>query len=139
MLDFAPDMISQERSLYMKPLQRQRGLTAISIIAMLAVLAFFVAVVLTLFPIYTEHLSVVSHLKGLKQDSESRTMTDKDMIKTMMRRFDIDNVKNVTEDNITIARDSDSTSVTIDYEVRDHFMANIDVVAVFHDEVEIPR
>jgi len=123
----------------MKPLQRQRGVTAIAVILMLAVGAFFVAVVLTLFPIYMEHFSVKSHLKGVKEEAQASNLTDKDIMKGLMRRFDIDNVKHVTEDNIDIEQTDDGArSVVIEYEVRDHFLANIDIVAKFHDEVKLP-
>lgn len=123
----------------MKSLQRQRGMTPIAIILMLAVGAFFVAVVLTLFPIYMEHFSVKSHLKGVKEEAETSNLTNKDIMKGLLRRFDIDNVKHVTEDDIDIEPTDDGhRSVVIDYEVRDHFMGNIDIVASFHDEVILP-
>jgi len=123
----------------MKPLQRQRGLTTISIIIILGVLAFFVAIVLTLFPIYMEHFSVTSHLKSLKKESDAQTMTSDEIMRTMMRRLEIDNVKHVTQDDIEIDKEDNKTTVVVDYEVREHFLGNIDIVAMFHDEVEIPQ
>ena len=122
----------------MKPLQRQSGLTAISIIIILAVGAFFVAIFFTLFPIYMEHFEVKSHLNALKDDAKTTDITDRDIVKTMMRRFDIDNINHVTEDDIDIEKTDSGRTVSIDYEVRDHFLANIDVVVSFHNEVNLP-
>lgn len=131
--------------LYMKPLQnmksleQQRGLTAIAIILMLLVLAFFVAIVLTMFPIYMEHFAVNSHLQSLKDESKISTMTDLDITKSMERKFDIDNITHVNKDDIDIEpNDKGGRTVSIDYEVRDHFLANVDVVVSFHNEVDVP-
>ena len=49
-----------------RPLSRQKGLTGISIIILIGMIAFFAASALTLFPVYMENFDVSTHVQSLK-------------------------------------------------------------------------
>ena len=95
----------------MNTVKRQKGITAIAIIAILAMLGFFVLIAIRLFPIYMEHFSVASHLEGLAEERLIKEKTDKEILKTLRKRFNIDDVVNVKEENIFIERKKDTALV----------------------------
>lgn len=111
--------------------KRQLGLTIPTIAAIVAVGAFFLLVALTLFPIYMENFSVSSHLKRMK--SEAPEGSEEEIVETLLKRYDLDDVKSVTRDHILVSTEGGGTTVTVDYEVRKNFMANVDLVVVFKE------
>ncbi|MCF6338266.1 MAG: DUF4845 domain-containing protein [Gammaproteobacteria bacterium] len=117
---------------------RQQGLTAISVVLILAMIGFFATIAIRLFPIYMEHFSVVSHLESLTEEADITEKTNGEILSTLNKRFSIDDVKNVTDENIFIERNKDgSMLIAIEYEVRTPALGNIDMVVSFVDEVEL--
>ena len=58
----------------------------------------------------------------------------------LMKRFDTGYITSVKKDNIEISRGKNSTNVTkivIDYEVREPFIAQIDLIGHFHKEIDV--
>lgn len=123
----------------MKPLNKQQGVTMPTVALMFALLAFFVLIAVTLFPIYMEHFNVSSHIKRVGHDSNMAEMSKEELRKTLLKRFGIDDVKNVNREDISITDINGGYRVEVDYEVRKHFMSNIDLVVSFHDEQEIKK
>jgi hypothetical protein len=117
---------------------RQQGLTAIAIVAILAMIGFFAMIAIRLFPVYMEHFSVTSHLGGLAEEEGIKKKTNGEILSRLTKRFDIDDVKHVTRDNVFIERNKDgSMIIAIEYEVRTPAVANVDMIVSFIDEVEI--
>lgn len=118
--------------------QHQKGMTAIAMALILVMIAFFAMIVLRLFPIYMEHFSVASHLKTLSTESGVAAKTNKEIISTLTKRFQIDDVKNVNDEHIFIDREKNGrVTVSVDYEVRTPALANVEMVVHFEDEVEL--
>lgn len=116
----------------------QKGLTGIAIAAILVMVAFFAMVIIRLFPIYMEHFSVTSHLKSLSNEAGMSVKTNKEIIKTLRKRFEIDDVKNVNDEHIFIEREKGGlVTVAVEYEVRTPAISNVDMVVNFVDEVEL--
>ncbi|HEC18094.1 MAG TPA: DUF4845 domain-containing protein [Gammaproteobacteria bacterium] len=117
---------------------RQQGLTAIAIVLILAMVGFLALIIIRLFPIYMEHFSVASHLENLSKEAGIKKMTNAEILSTLNKRFTIDDVNHVTNDNIFIERNKDgSLVIAIEYEVRTPAVANVDMVVSFVDEVEV--
>lgn len=117
---------------------RQQGLTAIAIVLILAMIAFFAMIAIRLFPVYMENFSVVSHLESLSEEADIEQKTNGEILSTLQKRFDIDDVKHVTGENVFIERNKDgSMLIAIEYEVRTPAVANVDMVISFIDEVKI--
>jgi hypothetical protein len=123
----------------MKSIDRQTGLTPISIILLLAIGAFFVLLALRLTPIYLENFKVSSHLEKLAHDPSSKTMSEDELINKLFKRFSIDDVEHVTQDNVTTELSDGDLMIYIDYEVRAPTFGNIDIVASFSEQAAIPR
>ena len=122
----------------MKTIHRQRGMTAISLAALLILLGFIVLIALKVLPIYLDHFKVKSHLQTLANDAATESMSADEISKTYFKRLDIDDVENVTPENFFVEKsDSGSTLLAVEYEVRRHIFANIDVVVSFEEEAEV--
>jgi len=119
--------------------RRQRGLTMVSIAALLGVLAFFVLIILTLLPVYMENFNVTSHLERLGKDSSVSSMTPDEIRSTFLKRLGIDNVANVSKEDIIISKNDTGYEVEVDYEVRKNVMGNVDAVVFFNEKVVIDR
>jgi hypothetical protein len=116
---------------------KQRGITGIGIAIVIALVAFFALIAIRLFPIYMEHFSVASHLKDVANDPETKSYTDAQILDTLQKRFDIDDVTDVHPDDITIDHTSSPMTISIDYEVRTHAMGNVDMVVSFSNKVDV--
>ncbi len=122
----------------MKGLHRQRGVTGITMILIVALIAFFSLIAIRLFPVYLEHFKVSSHLESLAVEENTGKLSDNEIRKTLAKRFDIDDVENVRPEDIFIERpDRDTLIIAIEYEVRTPAFGNVDMVISFIDEVEV--
>jgi len=123
----------------MKPIHRQSGLTAISIVVLLAIGAFFILLGLRLMPIYLENFKVASHLEKLAKDPATKELSEDAIVSKLLKRFDIDDVDHVTEEDITLEQTETGLAIYIDYEVRAPTIGNVDLIASFSEKAEISR
>lgn len=122
----------------MNTVKRQKGMTAIAMVLVLGMVGFFAMVAIRLFPIYLEHFSVASHLNSLAEDASVKDKSNREILSTLKKRFDIDDVKNVKEENIFIERNkNNSIVIAVEYEVRTPVIGNIDMMVSFIDEVVV--
>ncbi len=122
----------------MKNLQHQRGVTGITMILIVALIAFFSLLAIRLFPVYLEHFKVSSHLQNLAAEEGAGKFSDKEIRKTLAKRFDIDDVERIRPEDIFIERpDRNTIIIAIEYEVRTPAFGNVDMVISFIDEVEV--
>ena len=117
---------------------KQRGATAITMVSIIALVAFCAMILIRLFPVYMENFKVASHLKQVAADSKTKDMSDKEIIDTLLKRFQLDDVKNVTKEHIFF-EDSKSggLKIAIDYEVRTPAVGNVEMVVTFVEEAEV--
>jgi len=115
----------------------QRGITLVSLLIIVAVVAFFAMMAVRLFPVYMEHFSVVSSLKSLGDDQESKGKAPSELRNHLMRRFEINDVRSVSPDDITISRDGSVNTINIVYDVTVPFLYNIDFTVHFDDTVKV--
>lgn len=121
-------------------MRKQRGLTLISWIFVLGIIAFFATVVMRLLPMYQEYYGVVQIMDGMETELKNNKMTKNQVLLMMYKRFDTGYIFSVKEDNIEILRGKNNVHVSkivIDYEVREPFMAQIDLIGHFHLEVDV--
>lgn len=118
---------------------KQKGMTAIGIALVLAILAFFVMLALVLTPIYLENLKIKSHLSNIAKDSGFAKLTQDEMMERLFRRFNIDDIDNVTREDVVIEESDTDIKMAIEYEVRSPILFNVDVVVYFNENIVVPR
>ena len=122
----------------MKIIKKQQGVTGITIALGLVLLAFFVLIAVTVWPVYMENFNVNSHLTRLAEDPKAKSMTKLELMKTLEKRFGIDDVKSVNREDITITgAPGEGYEVQVEYEVRKEFIGNIDLVIYFDKTINV--
>ncbi len=123
----------------MKKLNRQKGMTAIGVLLILMLIAFFTLLALRLTPPYLENFTVASSLKSLQQEAGVRQKTTSEIRKLLQRRLEINDVESVKKEHVKITKDRKTglLQINVQYEVRVPIMLNVDAVVHFSDSVEL--
>ncbi len=116
--------------------KQQEGLTLITILVILAVVGFFVLLILKIGPIYLENMKVKDSLASLEAESELVAKNRAQLMDLVEKRLDVNMVTHVTQEDISIIKTSGYVSVEIDYEVTENIFANLDVLVYFNDKIE---
>lgn len=118
-------------------LKRQQGLTFISLIFTLGLLAFFVLLILKIGPIYLDHSKVVNALAALEKTTDVETKTESEIRGILDKRFNMNYVTDVTRNDIKITQSGNYLKVVIAYEVIKPIFGNLSVLVEFNNEIEV--
>lgn len=119
-------------------MKKQKGLTLISWLIILAVVLFNAIISMNVVPVYLNDHSVKSMMQGLETDSTLRGATPKKIKAVMTKRLRINNVYSVTKDHITIKKSKNDYLITIEYEPRGRLVGSLDYIVTFKHEARIP-
>ena len=114
--------------------RRERGMTTIGLIILIAFVGLFVYAGIRLTPIYLEYFNVVKAVEGLRSDAESG---QKAMQVALEKRFDIEDIKSVDWHDITMSREGQNWTVHIAYDAQTPFVANVGFVVHFDKTVTL--
>ncbi len=117
--------------------KKQQGLTFISWLVILIVAGFFVMVGLKIAPVYIEHFAIKAALESVKEEPFAARKSVRELKNMIMRRLDINNIRYLTNDNISVTRDKGKTTIRITYEQRRDIVYNAALVMEFDDAVEL--
>lgn len=118
-------------------LQRQTGLTLISTILLLGLIAFFTLLVLKIAPIYMDHSKVVNALAGLKQTTDIQTKSKNEVWNALDKRFNFNYVDFVTQDDVKITKRGEYLKVEVQYDVIETIAGNLSVLVEFNEVIEV--
>jgi len=116
---------------------KQRGVTGGGFAALIALIILVVLLALKLFPVYMENFNISSSLNSLSNENGIADMKKTAIRELLLRRFSINNVKNVNKDHITIKKDKNGMTVGVVYEVRKPLVGNIDIVVYFNEHLKL--
>lgn len=120
----------------MHNLHKQKGMTAIGWLIVLGLIAFFVLTILRLFPMYMEYSKVASVMESLTNEPGMASKTKTEIIKLIGKRFDINDVETVTAKQAIISKEDGVVKIKMEYERREEFLGNIDIVGKFSKEIK---
>jgi cell division protein FtsL len=129
-------MISLENWMNVLP-KRQQGLTFISLVFILGFIAFFVLLGLKIVPVYIDHSKVTSSLAELEKSADIQEKTETEIRDSLSKRFNINYVSDVTQDDITITKQGSYLKVVIEYEVVRKIAGNLSILLEFNDVIEV--
>jgi len=115
---------------------KQRGLTFISLVLLLGLIAFFTLLILKIGPIYLNHSKVVNALTAVEETTDITTKSRKEIMDSLMKRFNMNYVEYVTGDDISIIAQPGYVKVDIDYDRIEHMVGNLSVLVEFHEGFE---
>ncbi|OAI18674.1 hypothetical protein A1359_04795 [Methylomonas lenta] len=115
----------------------QRGLTFISLMLVLGLIAFFTLLVLKIAPIYFNHSKVLNALEAVEKSTDIASQPRHQILESLHKRFNMNYVEYVTDDDITIVAQPGYVKVDIDYDRVEPIMGNLSVLVEFHNGFEI--
>jgi Tfp pilus assembly major pilin PilA len=119
--------------------KRQQGLTFISLAILLGIIGFTVLLALKIGPIYLDHSKVVSTLDDLKKTTGLEDKSEAEIRDTLNKRFSMNYIDQVTQNNITILRQENYLKIAIEYEVVKNIVGNLSVLVEFNDVMEVGK
>jgi hypothetical protein len=123
----------------MQTLKSQQGMTAIGWLIVLGLIGFFVLLALRMTPAYLEYFTVKAALESLQNEPGITQKTPSEIRSMLGKRFSVNDVKSITSKDISIDNQGGRLSVSVDYEVREHALGNVDIVMMFTHDVEMVR
>ena len=118
---------------------RQKGMSSFGWIAVFGIFAFLVVTFFKAFPMYYTNIKVQSALEGLQQDSSIDAKSKRAIWDSLNKRLYINEVRGIKRENVTMERKDGKTTVTVSYETRDAYIANMFIGASFTESVVLDR
>lgn len=121
--------------------RRQRGMTLIGFVIVLAVVGFFAYVAMKLVPMYTEYYSVKQALKGLANEPGIAGQDPAKIEDLLFRRLEISYAENVKPENVKLTRlpEGAGWNIAVNYELRKSLVGNLDVVGKFDASQDLTK
>ena len=116
--------------------QKQQGMTFISVVFILTLIAIVTLLTLKVAPIYLEYNDVYTSLQALKKDDLSG-MTPGKIRSLLQKKLDVNMVDSVSVEDISVIKKGKYVKVDVDYEVIEHLVGNIDLLIYFNDAIEV--
>ena len=119
-------------------MKKQKGLTLISWLAIIAVVLFNAIIGMNVIPVYLNDHSVKSLMESLESDPSVRGATPKKIKDIITKKLRINNVYSVTKEHITIKKSNKNDYlVTVEYEPRGRLVGSLDYIVTFKHEARI--
>ena len=122
----------------MKRVRTQAGMTAIGWLLVILLVISAALFLMKLVPIYIEGFNVGSVVSNVASDPQMRGAPPGKIVKTVLKRLDINMAMSVTRDDVYVTREKDYILIEIDYEVRKPVIGNLDIVVSFNKQGRIP-
>ncbi|MDX2426464.1 MAG: DUF4845 domain-containing protein [Cycloclasticus sp.] len=117
---------------------KQKGFTFIGLVIVLAIIGFVTLSVLSIFPVYMEHLAVKTSMDAIKTDPGIKNMSASQIRTLFGKKLDVNQVTSVSAKDAKIGRNLGEVTFKLEYEVRKDYIGNIDLILSFKDEFEVP-
>ena len=117
---------------------KQKGLTGVSIMAIIVVIAFMALIFLKIMPIYFDSFKVGDVGSGLKAERGLGEKSNKEITTMILKRLDVNMVSDVTKEHIFIEKIKNDVFIDVEYEVRKQMFGNLDVIISFKKSAEVP-
>ncbi len=121
----------------MRTAQKQQGMTAISILLLLIVGGFFALLVMKLGPIYLENYKVKTVLANVESQANLASLSFPKIRSAVSKRLYINEVRRLDDKDIKIKRVGQVIKISVDYEVREKVLANVEVLVSFQESAEL--
>lgn len=126
----------------MREINRQKGLTFLGFLMVVALICFFALVGLKLFPLYNESFAVDQSLKSVANQPDAEKMSIRDIHKYFIRNANINGLDRFQERNIDEYLTANKIGerpreMYMYYEARSKLFGNLDIVLVYDKTFEL--
>lgn len=121
-------------------MHKQRGMTFIGVVLLVAVIVFVATIAIKLTPAYLEFFAVKKVVQKIQNEPSFATMGPKEIMDSFYRSASVDNIGSVKEEHITIEKtESGKPVLTIEYQKVIPIVANVSALLDFHMSTESGR
>ncbi|GAW84870.1 conserved hypothetical protein [Bathymodiolus platifrons methanotrophic gill symbiont] len=117
--------------------KKQQGITLISLIFILGLIAFFTLLVLKVSPIYMNHSKVVHALETLKNRTDIEKKSKREVWISLNKQFDMNYIYDVKKKHVKITSRANYLKVQIVYHTKVLLFANLSVWVDFDNSIEV--
>ena len=111
--------------------RQQDGVSVLSIIFGFVGVGLLVVLAFKIVPVYIEHYSVVTSLKSLEKELDAKSKSKRELMTMLKKRLDINDVRRVSKEDITINKRPRQTTIRVDYEVLVPLVSNVALLLTF--------
>jgi hypothetical protein len=115
---------------------RQRGVSILGVLTILALLSFFLTVSIRLLPTYMEGRAVKSAIEGVAEAS-SPDHSLRDVGRRVQSTFNTNRIEAIKASAVKVYRDEGKIIIDASYEARTPLFKNVDAVLMFNDHVVV--
>jgi hypothetical protein len=119
--------------------KKQKGLSSFGWIAIAGFFGLLVVSFFKVFPMYYENYKVKTVLESLSQDSNIDPKSKRAIWESLQKKLYVQEARTVTRQDVSMTRKDGKTTITISYETRDAYIANLFIGASFTQSVVIER
>lgn len=123
----------------MKSKNKQNGLSSLGWIVVIGLFALLTIAALKVFPMYYDNYKVKVVLESLSQDTDVDAESTSAIWASLSERLYAEAIESVQREHVSITQNNGQTNVTISYETRDSYFANLFIGAKFSQSVVIDR
>lgn len=120
-------------------IKQQAGLTTLGLMLVIAIFGFLVITGFKVIPLYMDYYQVQTIVKAVNQDNTVNVKSRKDIWAAINKRLRINNIRQLKQENFIVTRENKKTTVTIDYDVQNTYIANLYLGAKFNKSIEFDR
>ncbi len=120
-----------------KTIKEQQGLTLISLIFLLGMVAIVVTLILKIGPIYLEHSKVKTVLTEIEDLRNLESLSEYDIRSTLDKRLGMNYITRVSARDFKIAKRGGYMKIEANYEVVEKIVGNLSALVQFNDVVEV--
>ena len=118
---------------------RNRGITLIGFLMLMAVVGFFAYLAMRLIPMYSEYMGVVKSMQQIKEEPCAANMSPEQVRRKLSVAFDMQYIESgaIPPESIMVKREGGKSSLRIRYERRVPFVHNLELLATFDKTVNL--
>jgi len=117
----------------------QKGLTTIGWIVVIGIFGMIVVTGFKILPMYLEYYQVRSLLESVATDEAIDVRSKSDMWTAINKRLLINQIRGLNRENFSFERNKDQTTISVNYEVRKPYIAQLFLGANFSYSVVTTR
>jgi hypothetical protein len=118
---------------------RQKGLSFVGWMAMVAVFGLLILSFFKVFPIYNEYFTIQSVLKSLVKAEKVDFKSKRAIWEALEKRLAVNEVYSITPENVTIQRKDGKTTITISYRTQRPYIGDLFIGGNFTESVVTDR
>ena len=118
---------------------RQRGISGPVWLVIIGLFALIVTSMFNLYPMYYENYLLKSVLTSVQEDPSIDVKSKRAIWDSMNKKFYINGVDSIKREHVEMTRKDGKTTISVNYERRADFVANLNFVGVFSESVVIDR